>query len=214
MVLMPTSEESSADDEPRRNARGEARRQMVLAAALRVVGTQGIGGVTHRAVAAEAGITPGLTTYYFPTVDALLESTLRTFVDQDLSRVNAAIDDLRAVGPGADRGAVLGAVFQAVAVETEQQVAQFELYLESVRRPGLRDVARACLNGYAELARLALERLGSERAEEGSRALLALLDGIALQQIVDPDESFIERVAIPAVLTLIGAYAPEPAAAD
>lgn len=194
---------------PRRNARGEARRRAVLAAALRVVGQKGISGVTHRAVATEAGITPGLTTYYFPTVDALLEATLGSFVEEETERVGAAIDVLREVGPDADRGAVLGAVFQAVAVETEQQVAQFELYLESVRRPGLRDVACDCLNSYAELAQMALTRLGSDRAEEGSRALLALLDGIALHEIVDPDETYIERVAIPAVLTLVAAYAPE-----
>lgn len=206
---MGTSGESTADHEPRRNARGEARRQAVLAAALRVVGAKGIGGVTHRAVAAEAGITPGLTTYYFPTVDTLLEATLGSYVEEEMERIDAAIEVLRETGPGADRGAVLGAVFQAVAVEPEQQLAQFDLYLESVRRPGLRTVARECLNGYAELARLALDRLGSDRAEEGSRALLALLDGIALHQIVAPDETYMERVAIPAVLTLVNAYAPE-----
>jgi hypothetical protein len=99
-----------------------------------------------------------------------------------------------------------------VAVEPAQQVAQFELYLEAVRRPGLRSVARDCLNGYADLARLALERVGSDRAEEGARAFVALIDGFALQQLVDPDETFVARVALPAVLALLGAYAPaEPA---
>ncbi|MGK2939282.1 MAG: TetR/AcrR family transcriptional regulator [Solirubrobacteraceae bacterium] len=206
---MGSSGETSTDQAPRRNARGEARRRAVLAAALRVVGTKGIGAVTHRAVATEAGITPGLTTYYFPTVDALLEATLGSYVEEEMERVGAAIEVLSETGADADRGAVLGAVFQALAVEPEQQLAQFDLYLESVRRPGLRTVARACLNGYAELARLALDRLGSDRAEEGSRALLALLDGIAMHQVVAPDETYIERVAIPAVLTLVNAYAPE-----
>lgn len=195
--------------QPRRNARGAARRQAVIDAALRVVGEKGIAGVTHRAVATEAGITPGLTTYYFPTVDSLLEATLGGFVEEELARLQQAMAVLEETGPDADRGAVLGAVFQAVAVEPEQQVAQFELYLESARRPGLRNVARDCLRGYAALARLALTRLGSERADEGARAFVALLDGIALQQIVDPDPTFIERVALPAVLAILETYAPE-----
>ena len=204
-----TAENAGIEQAPRRNARGEARKAHIIDAALRVVGTRGISGVTHRAVASEATITPGLVTYYFPTLDPLLEATLRSYVDADMERVAAAIEALEHSGPRADRGAVLGAVFQAVAVEPAQQVAQFELYLESVRRPGLRAVARDCLNGYANLARIALERLGSTRAEEGSRALLALFDGIALQRIVDDTEGYLEQVAIPAVLTLVEAYAPE-----
>ncbi len=204
-----TSGEPAAETEPRRNARGEARRRAVLDAALRVVGEKGIGGVTHRAVAAEAGITPGLTTYYFPTVDTLLEATLGMYVAEEMERVGTAIEVLRDTGPDADRGSVLGAVFQAVATEPAQQAAQFELYLESVRRPGLRDVARDCLNGYAEMARLALERLGAEKPDEGSRALVAMLDGFAMHQLVDPDEAFILEVALPAVLALVNAYAPE-----
>lgn len=197
---------------PRRNARGEARRKSVIDAALRVVGEKGLSGLTHRAVAAEAGITPGLTTYYFPTVDTLLEATLSSFVTEEVDRLTTAIPALEELGPDADRTAVLGAVFQAVAVAPEQQVAQFELYLEAVRRPGLRAVARECLSAYADLARVALERLGSDRAEEGSRALVALLDGFALQQLVDPDETFVLQVALPAVLALLETYAPsEPA---
>lgn len=196
------------DRAPRRNARGEARRKAVIDAALRVVGEKGLSGLTHRAVAAEANITPGLTTYYFPTVDALLEATLSSFVDEELVRLRTAMETLADTEGEIDREAVLGAVFTAVAVEPAQQVAQFELYLEAVRRPGLRSVARDCLDGYAELARLALERVGSERAEEGARAFVALIDGFALQQLVDPDETFIARVALPAVLALLDAYAP------
>lgn len=197
---------------PRRNARGEARRKAVIDAALRVVGEKGLAGLTHRAVAAEADITPGLTTYYFPTVDALLEATLSNFVAEELERLRAVHASFDDAGPDIDREAVLGAVFTAVAVEPAQQVAQFELYLEAVRRPGLRDVARDCLHGYADLARLALERLGADRPAEGARALVALIDGLALQQLVDPDEAFVAQVALPAVLALLDTYAPaEPA---
>lgn len=205
--------QQTAEAEPRRNARGEARRQAVLDAALRVVGEKGIGGVTHRAVATEAGITPGLTTYYFPTVDALLEATLGTYVAAEMERAGAAVEVLRETGPNADRGSVLGAVFQALATEPEQQAAQFELYLESVRRPGLRDVACDCLNGYGEIARVALERLGAAKPDEAASALVAMIDGFALHQLVDPDENFVLEVALPAVLALINAYAPEDPAA-
>lgn len=209
---MGSSADRTPGATPRRNARGEARRKAVIDAALRVVGEKGLSGLTHRAVAAEADITPGLTTYYFPTVDDLLEGTLSSFVEEELERLRAATEALEDAGPDADRESVLGAVFTAVAVEPAQQVAQFELYLESVRRPGLRDVARDCLNGYADLARLALERAGAERPEEGARALVALIDGFALQQLVDPDETFVAQVALPAVLALLDTYVPaEPA---
>ena len=48
------------------------RREQILEAALRVIGRSGRQAVTHRAVAEEAGVPLGSTTYYFDSRDDLL----------------------------------------------------------------------------------------------------------------------------------------------
>ncbi|MGW1284542.1 TetR/AcrR family transcriptional regulator, partial [Streptomyces sp. NPDC002586] len=45
------------------------RRQRIIDAAIRVVGRDGIAGLSHRSVAAEADVPLGSTTYHFATLE-------------------------------------------------------------------------------------------------------------------------------------------------
>lgn len=66
---------------PRRatRRRGARTRQEILEATLRLIAREGIAGVTHRAVAQEAGVNLSLTTYYFTDLSDLLCSAFRHF---------------------------------------------------------------------------------------------------------------------------------------
>lgn len=59
-----------------RLARGTARRSLLLDAAVRVVATDGSGSLTHRAVAAKAGVSIASVTYHFPSIGDLRRGTL------------------------------------------------------------------------------------------------------------------------------------------
>lgn len=80
----------------------EQRRLAILEAALRIVVRDGVRGVRHRAVAAEADVPLSATTYYFKDINDLLadaftlfvEKTIRTFVDPFWSRANIWLQDL------------------------------------------------------------------------------------------------------------------------
>jgi DNA-binding transcriptional regulator YbjK len=61
-----------------RRARGEKRRAEIIEATLRVIERDGVAGVTHRTVAAEAGVPTTSTTYHFTSLDDLLTATLIT----------------------------------------------------------------------------------------------------------------------------------------
>lgn len=200
---------SSPGASPRRNARGEAKLRDILDAALRVVGERGVSGVTHRAVGNAAGISSGLVTYYFASVDELLEATLRAFVDEESDRLRAATKTLADADPEADHASIVGAVLQALGTDPAYQIAQFELYLEAARRPALRDAARACIAAYGELAEQTFVQLGSPRASEGARTLVALLDGLALHRLLSSDDdAFVLELALPAILAVVATYAP------
>ena len=83
-----------ARGEPTRQARGERRRQAILEAALRLISERGVDAVSHRAVAEEAGVPLASTTYYFESLDELLEGALRLFVDEEAARLTELAERL------------------------------------------------------------------------------------------------------------------------
>lgn len=60
----------------------EQRRQQILDAAMRIVVRDGVRGVRHRAVAAEAGVPLSATTYYFKDIDDLLTDAFAQYVQR------------------------------------------------------------------------------------------------------------------------------------
>ena len=97
------------------------RREQILEATLRVIGRSGRQAVTHRAVAEEAGVPLGSTTYYFESRDDLLRQALEHVAASEVGRYGSAsrrtsrkvktpqeladklIDELVARGEGPDR---------------------------------------------------------------------------------------------------------------
>lgn len=178
-----------------RRARGERRREELLRAALRVIGERGVGQTTHRAVAEAADVPPATTTYYFRSIDALLEEALRLFVDEEVGRLRELTE--RLTGTTADADAV-AALFAAELLGEDgtgdpmsrtQTTAQFELYLEATRRPALRAAARECVQGYVDVAVAALRATGTPQAEAAGPSFVALIDGYALHGLASPDHA-------------------------
>ena len=173
--------------------RGEVRRRAILAAALAVISREGVGATTHRAVAAESGVPLGTVTYHFGSIDDLLESTLRWFVEEETERLRAVAEQLTGARVAPDD--VVSAVLGELATEPQSSaLPQFELYLEAARRPALRVTARECLAAYGAVAEAALRAAGSPRAGEGAMLFVALIDGLALHQMASGREGHIELV--------------------
>ena len=84
---------------------------------MRRIAEGGVAAVTQRAVAAEAGLTPSLVSYHYPTVDTLLSATLAAVNDAyvaALERCARHDDPVRALAGfvaacGADRGPAVAA---------------------------------------------------------------------------------------------------------
>jgi len=63
-------------------SKGEKTRLNILRATLRVIASVGRSGVTHRAVAKEAGVSLSLTTYYFKDLSELLIDAFRLYKEE------------------------------------------------------------------------------------------------------------------------------------
>lgn len=68
-----------ADADGRRR-RGDASRRQILDAATRLIAGDGVATLTHRSVAAEAGVSVARVAYHFPTVDDLLLSAAADYL--------------------------------------------------------------------------------------------------------------------------------------
>ncbi|MEU6667242.1 TetR family transcriptional regulator [Streptomyces sp. NPDC046727] len=168
------------------------RRQRLIDAAIRVVGRDGIAGLSHRTVAAEADVPLGSTTYHFATLEELLVAALRQ-ANEGFGRVLAEL--LPQDGGGdlaADLARVLG---EWLAGERTGVELEYELYLAALRRPALRPVA-------AEWTEQAAVLLARRTDPVTARALLALMDGICLQVLLTGG-SYDEEYARAALARLI-----------
>jgi TetR/AcrR family transcriptional regulator, regulator of biofilm formation and stress response len=156
-------------------------REALLRAAVRVVATSGLRNLTYRAVAKEAGVTHGLVAHHFGSRDTLLEEALRYSlqISVDASSLESGtgrVEDFARDLP------------EFVDKEPDLQAFQYELILESRRRPELRRYVDELYDHYRAAARRELARLGIPDPAVAD-IVYAALDGLVFQQISvgDPD---------------------------
>jgi DNA-binding transcriptional regulator YbjK len=112
----------------------------IALAALDVVADRGVEGLTHRAVAAAAGIPLGSTTYHYKTLDDLLASAIVEAKKATDTELAAWAETL---GPDTDLvGAIADYVMQALTHHWGRTVVEHELYMAALRRPEMRALSR------------------------------------------------------------------------
>ncbi|AUS78878.1 TetR family transcriptional regulator [Actinoalloteichus sp. AHMU CJ021] len=163
----------TAESRDGRVARGDRRRALIVAAAVRVVEREGVAGLTHRAVAAEAGVSPTSTAYHFATVDDLMVGALRASVEDS---AGGLLDQVRRTATDPVR-----ALADYVTVHRGRAIAEYELYLQAARRPALRPIARQWLDALSEVLRPVVPD------ETARRALVATVDGLLLQSLLSDE---------------------------
>jgi len=182
------------------------RREEILRAALRLIGSRGMHGFTHRDVASEADVPLGSTTYYFATKEDLLRDALRLFVAEEAARMRAAAQ--RFEGVRAEPEQVVDAIVAEIGATLRrpvEQVAQFELYLEATRTPQLADVARESFAAYEAIGVAALRAAGTRDPERLAPLFLGLIEGLMFRQLVEPRSDWVESVLKPRILELFRA---------
>lgn len=166
----------------------EGRRRAIVAATVQCIADVGVGNVTHRLIARRAGVPLGSTTYYFPTLAALVAAALTEVAAQ----AQRDADEVRALLLAAeDLPAALRRYLVGFLADRSRAVLEYELYLAAARNEELRPAARVWLDG--------LQATLCELTDPASaRALAALVDGVLVQALVtgEPlDEEALETAA-------------------
>jgi TetR/AcrR family transcriptional regulator, regulator of biofilm formation and stress response len=156
----------------------QGRREQILEAALRVIGRSGRESVTHRAVAEEAGVPLGSTTYYFDSRDDLLGQALEHVAANEVERYGRLGEELRDVKSGRELADRLISELVAAAEDRVAYIAEYELWLEASRRPDLREAAQSWCDAEQRSVAGAMEALGSSDSRADASIVVAALDGL------------------------------------
>ncbi len=193
-----TRKEINLTYQGRRTARAgsEQRRRQILEAALRIVVRDGVRGVRHRAVAAEAEVPLSATTYYFKDISDLITDTFTLFVDRGVAKYRDLIETsqapllaalVRLRAEPSSRDEIVFEIVQVLVTYLRRQLSEHRDYLlaeQAFRLECLRnDKLRAIAEQHTELL---LQDLYQFFALTGSDE--PKTDGILMMQIISAAE--------------------------
>jgi AcrR family transcriptional regulator len=168
------------------------RRRTVSEAAWRVLARDGLGALSVRNVAAEAGLPPSTVRYVFPTQASLREHAITLVFDRTRERIEAVPTDV----PPRDRAHRI--VLELLPLD-EERVLELEVYLalgnaaltDAELRPALDEAVREMRVWCEEVLGLVGEHgLPEADREYETRRLHALVDGLAMHLVrLAPGES-------------------------
>jgi DNA-binding transcriptional regulator YbjK len=166
-----------------RPLRGEARRGLLLEATLRVIADEGPGAVTHRRVAAEAGLPLAATTYWFSSKEELLLEAYRLAAQADLDRLRALGATCARTPPSELASGLADLIAGELAEQRAALMASYALWLEAARRPELREVERAWNDESVAVVADLLAAAGADDPLVAARLLMAGIDGLILGEL-------------------------------
>jgi AcrR family transcriptional regulator len=178
------------------DAHFEARRKQILEATFRCLAQKGYSRMTMRDIAGEAGISVGTLYLYFKDKDEMV----RALSEESRMETNADLEeDFTDKGPREILVSILGSLLQSLDDPRHQETLRVDvqLWAEALHHESLRDL---CLAGLEErigqLASLISEAQKADALPADTdpdalaRILLAILSGLELQKVLDPDSSF------------------------
>jgi AcrR family transcriptional regulator len=180
------------------------RERPLMEATLRIIGRTGVDGVTHRAVAAEAGMSVGAVTHHFETREVLVDAALRFALTREMNRLRALAFSLqsKAFDVEAWVGALVSWYCRELKTETETHIACYEAFLAATRSTRHRPIVIEWFETWRQSAELALRAAGSSDPRRHADLFVSALIGMVLQQLAAPRRTF-RREAKATLLELV-----------
>lgn len=184
-------------------------RERLIAAGYTVLSEKGYEATTVKEVARVAGVSPGLFHYYFASKEELLIAVLR----EAGTRYGQMMRDLRATVP-ADHSlqVAVAATRERVAQEPEWYRLRYELFALGLRNPTFLPVLGELLAFIRQMfARAFQDITGRDEAQAQALAAVALacFDGLALQQLAQPDADLAGAYDL-LLAIILGEHPPTP----
>src|SRR5579859_1348150 len=181
-------------------------RERLIDAGYKILSEKGYEATTVKEVANVAGVSPGLFHYYFASKDELFVAVLH----EAGNRYGRMMHDIGETVPAAHLlEAAIAAARDRVTQEPEWYRLRYELFALGLRNPTFLPVLGELMAHIREMLAGSLQKIiGGDAAQAQALAavLLACFDGLALQQLAQPDADL--RAAYDVLLDVIHAANP------
>jgi DNA-binding transcriptional regulator YbjK len=181
--------------------RGTARRDAILRAAVELIGEQGPDALTHRAVAERARVSLSATTYWFSSKEEIFREAVAFAAGEEVDRLERLVLDLatRHLTPQAWARELSAALLSDATRDPAQPVAMFEFVLEASREPALRAEVARWETAHLQLAEAGLRAVGSADPKTDAHIVVAVVSGLMLGLLANPEPAFEREVMRPAL---------------
>jgi AcrR family transcriptional regulator len=190
------------------------RKETLLDAAIRVLGSRGMRALTHRAVDAEAGMAAGSAANYFPTRESLLEAIAGRVSAMERDHFDEIAAEVCPVTPAEFGRALAGFARDVTGARRTLTLARYAILVEAGHNARIRSqLAEAGSRVNAWFANW-LRLIGSRDTGHDVHVLGNYLTGLMLHQLAIPDQEFDPADKITALLEslVLPADAPHGAA--
>jgi TetR/AcrR family fatty acid metabolism transcriptional regulator len=163
----------------------------LIRSAYQVIGEKGVHGVSLQDVADVAGVSKGVTLYYFKTKENLILATMRWALSRVAERIRAAVAN--EVSPEGRVLATVNAIFIDPEANRRFYVAYLDLVDFAARSDSFKEVTDtfdSTINGlYAEVVGSGVREGAFDvfEVEEGAKVLRAIIDGLFVQWLTSHD---------------------------
>ncbi|WP_437890344.1 TetR/AcrR family transcriptional regulator [Phytobacter sp. V91] len=175
-------------------SKSEVTQQRIIRGAAQVIRREGLQACTHRAVAQEAGVSLGTTTYQFRTLDDLLGAVMQLAIAEFRESTRRWLEHNTS---GATEEILTRFVMWTLS-ERSRLNTEYELFVAAVSRPLLRSCAMHWLHVHEALLEELL-RLSPEK----SRAAVSFIDAWLMRGILDAPETVLAEDLIRNVFAAI-----------
>ncbi|MCW6009265.1 TetR family transcriptional regulator [Micromonospora sp. CPCC 205371] len=188
------------------------RREVLLDAAISVLGESGIHGLTHRAVDAAAGLPSGSTSNHFRTREALLDAVVGRFVVREQANWEEIATTIAPTTPRELAETIAAAARDSAGRHKTLTLARYAILVEAATTPALR--ARLTAGGARVRAWVFawLRLAGSTAPERDGPIIMNYVAGLVLHQMANPDPAFDPTEEITTLVTSL--IRPKEAAHD
>lgn len=168
---------------------------------LRLIAEEGIDAVSHRSVAAAAGVPLGSTTYWFSSRQDMLRQALEEFARTETETLQHHLSGVlgRRLSPERLVEEFVAILSPQLGEQRWRTIAQYTLFQEAARQPELAHVCRDWTMAWEQALAEVFVSLRCPDPQLEARMFLAMLDGLLLNQIAESDEDPVERRIRPAL---------------
>ena len=175
-------------------SKSETTKERIIRGAAAVIRRDGLQACTHRAVAEEAGVSLGTTTYQFRTLDDLLNAVMTLAIEEFTDSTRRWLE----VNTSGTKEAILTRFVLWTLSERTRLNTEYELFVAAVSRPLLRPCAMNWLHVHEALL---AEYLGL--TPEKARAAVSFIDAWLMRGLLDEPETAMSDALICTVFRAI-----------